>query len=487
MQKQDAFRKLISPGFLITILVLIFASTLAPNITWMHNSADGGDLITASATQGIPHPTGYPLYLLVARVFQLLPIGPLALRTNVMSAFFAILTALLVYKLVANHLQNETGLFAVQIAGLSAGLFLCLSPLFWSQAIITEVYTLNAFFVALILFISTQEKKSDRISGFIYGLATSNHLTALAAIPGALLTNLASTKNDRSRSITHQLLWMFVTVLLLYAILPLRAIQNPVINWGNPVSLKNFWWLVSGEVYRAYYLQDILPQLWIKLQTSTALLLQQFGVIGLSLGFFGLVLFLKSSKLRTLTIWNGISFWLITLVYQTADAHVYFIPVIISFSIWIGLCIGYGLETLSSRAAAWRWLVVAGVAIQIVYTVAGNWSRIDASQDHQAEIFAEQILTSAPQDAIVFTQTDEATFTLWYVHFALGRRPDLTIISTDLLHYDWYQQSMRQKYPEIKLPGPFPWDSTVIAANPEHPYCIIDSNNHLTCHKALQP
>jgi hypothetical protein len=65
---------------LISSLSVLYLYTMAPGLTWENDGRDGGDLIAAAATGGIAHPTGYPLYLLLARVFQSLPVGFLAFR-----------------------------------------------------------------------------------------------------------------------------------------------------------------------------------------------------------------------------------------------------------------------------------------------------------------------------------------------------------------------------------------------------------------------
>lgn len=72
------------PVFLVLILCLCYSLSIAPGLTWVQYSADGGDLISAAATSGVPHPSGYPLYLILARGFQLLPVGELAFRTNLL-------------------------------------------------------------------------------------------------------------------------------------------------------------------------------------------------------------------------------------------------------------------------------------------------------------------------------------------------------------------------------------------------------------------
>ena len=152
MKERNIFLKAILPGFLLISLAYLYLTTMASGLTWANGGSDGGDLITAAATGGIAHPSGYPLFLLLARFFQLLPVSSLAFRTNLMSAFFAVLTALLVYKIVHRYLLLELGEGTASIAGLSAGYATGLSPLFWSQAVITEVYTLHAFLTALVLY-----------------------------------------------------------------------------------------------------------------------------------------------------------------------------------------------------------------------------------------------------------------------------------------------------------------------------------------------
>ena len=71
------------------VSLCVYVATLAPGLTWAHDSADGGELATAAATLGIAHPPGYPTYLLLAHVFTRLPVGEVATRTNLFSALCA--------------------------------------------------------------------------------------------------------------------------------------------------------------------------------------------------------------------------------------------------------------------------------------------------------------------------------------------------------------------------------------------------------------
>src|SRR6185503_4816158 len=73
-----------------------YALTLSPTVAWVNLGEDSGDLLAASATLGIPHPTGYPLFVLLGRLATFLPLGTMAFRINLIAAFLAAILWLLV-------------------------------------------------------------------------------------------------------------------------------------------------------------------------------------------------------------------------------------------------------------------------------------------------------------------------------------------------------------------------------------------------------
>jgi hypothetical protein len=136
-----------------------YLATLARSITWRHDGADGGDLIAAAYTFGIPHPTGYPLYVLLTRLFTFLPWGDIAYWVNLMSAFFAAATIPLVCLASSNLLaptiemeedpvlgtaegpvlstvEGWSDRMAALAPAVTAALAFAFSPVFWSQAVI---------------------------------------------------------------------------------------------------------------------------------------------------------------------------------------------------------------------------------------------------------------------------------------------------------------------------------------------------------------
>jgi hypothetical protein len=143
----------------------LYVSTMAPGLTSSSLGADGGDLLTAAFTWGIPHPSGYPTYLLVLRFLAtLVPAGDPAFRGNLMSSTLAALATGLVFVAAARialavsryaapgapgarPVTRWVPIGAATVAVLGAGT----AREFWPQATITEVYALNAFFFAVIV------------------------------------------------------------------------------------------------------------------------------------------------------------------------------------------------------------------------------------------------------------------------------------------------------------------------------------------------
>ncbi|NJL71573.1 MAG: DUF2723 domain-containing protein [Candidatus Competibacteraceae bacterium] len=74
----------------------VYWFTLAPTVS----GEDSGELIIAAHTLGVAHPSGYPLWCLLGKLFTFIPFGSIAWRVNLLSAVFGALTVGLLYGLV---------------------------------------------------------------------------------------------------------------------------------------------------------------------------------------------------------------------------------------------------------------------------------------------------------------------------------------------------------------------------------------------------
>jgi hypothetical protein len=130
---------------LFTTVFGVYLSTMSP-VVYL---GDSGEFTAAAFSLGIPHNSGYPLYSLLGKIFCMVPIGNVAFRLNLMSAFFSALTVLLVYHIIYKFTRNV-------LCSLSAAAFLAFTPLFWSQTVSAEVYPLHLFFMALMIWLLWQ-------------------------------------------------------------------------------------------------------------------------------------------------------------------------------------------------------------------------------------------------------------------------------------------------------------------------------------------
>lgn len=483
------------PAALVFILSAFYLPTMAPGLTWANHGSDGGDLISAAYTNGIPHPTGYPVYLVLADLFQALPLGSLAYRTNLLSAIAAMLASLCIYFIVEGA-TRRMDLIGSWVSGLVAALAFGLSPIVWSQAVITEVYTLHALFVALTIYLLLDPQshaawmRRKFILGLVLGLAVGNHLTALLLFSGVAFAvweppTAGQTKAMRFNLQARRNTWNIFYILavgvflglIVYGLLPLRASLRPVVNWGDPVTLDGWIWLVSGEMYQGNIVDLSFPLVLEELQTWTQILFAQFGLPGITLSVLGLIWSFRASPLQRMLVFNAAGFSVFWMFYRVVDSYVYLMPVLISIAVWIGL----GCSEIFKKIAVAHgdravWMI--GLMLLAYWTclfAPDHAQQVDASQDVRAEQFGGYVMNVLPEDAIVFVNGDRSTFALWYFQYGLSQRMDVSIISVGLLPYDWYRNGIRTTYPWLEIPDSSidPWVTSIQEWNPGLPVCHV--------------
>jgi ABC-type microcin C transport system permease subunit YejB len=125
----------------------LYGRTLAPTVL-RYGEADTLDsamLQAGVSVLGIGHPTGYPTYMMLTHLFTYLPVGDPAYRANLASTAYGVAAVFVVY-LVGLRLGRRA------VAAATGALAFGLSEVFWTQAVIAEVYALGALLVALVLF-----------------------------------------------------------------------------------------------------------------------------------------------------------------------------------------------------------------------------------------------------------------------------------------------------------------------------------------------
>jgi hypothetical protein len=144
--------KQIFAGLSFFVALIVYSLTVAPTVSFW----DCGEFIAAAYTQGVPHPPGAPLYLLVARIFTFIPeflIADVALRVNIISVLSSAVTVLLTFLIIVRFLDwmnpdsetEENGKLFNYIGAFIGALVFAFSDSFWFNAVEAEVYAPSMF------------------------------------------------------------------------------------------------------------------------------------------------------------------------------------------------------------------------------------------------------------------------------------------------------------------------------------------------------
>src|SRR5215212_3253295 len=332
----------------VLISFVFYLKTLAPTVLYYEPTKfpDSVVLQIQAILLGIPHTTGYPTWVMLTHLFTYLPVGDLAYRVNLSSAVFAATTVLLVYLLCLR-------LTKCVVPSCVAALLFGLSRDFWSQAVITEVYALNALFVALVIFalLIWRDTRDDRhllLASFSMGLSLTNHLTSGLLLPaGVLFVGLVDRRKLREMRLTLKGAALFLIALTPYLYLPIRAAMNPALNREAPDDLGSFFRLVSGAgfadrmfVYGPAGLAGRAQQ-----YLSDYLAHQFFCVPSLLLAAVGGVwLFLRNRQALAMLAFLYLGWLVYALEYGIRDVYVFYIPTYFILALFVAAGVAAVLE-----------------------------------------------------------------------------------------------------------------------------------------------
>lgn len=163
------------------VTLVIYWCTLAPGLL----QDDSAEMQTLAVTLGYAHPTGYPVYLLTAKLAAMVPLGEAAYRVNLFSAAMGALAAGLVYLLGRLLCGGRWTAAAGAVA-------LAVSPTLWSQAIVAEVYTSGVVCTVGVLLWLELWRQRGRLgwlfaAGCLGGVSLGVHATVSLMAPAAVL------------------------------------------------------------------------------------------------------------------------------------------------------------------------------------------------------------------------------------------------------------------------------------------------------------
>ncbi len=455
----------------------LYAAMSAPELDW----GDAGESQLAAWTAGLSHPTGYPLFLILGwlwtHTLALIGVEP----TRAMTLFSVVCgaasvacivpaTTALLKRTVPN--SEKAGI----LPGLLTAIAFGLSPTFWSQALLAEVYTLHVLLLVLFLWVLWEEKPRWGLAAFLYGLFLSHHRTAILWVPGLLLW-LWLEARELFRPVPFlRLLGLVLLPQLAYLYIPLRGVVTPYLQqpMGNGETLS----LYDGS-FRAF-VEHILGTVFaadVGLRESLAARLGRvWGLLILNVSFFGLVPLVAlvwsgrhgsgrtpRNGMPSADVWllgSGVVFTILFgLFYAIGDVEVMFLPA------WLALLWLAAIGVMRWFAAMPRVGAFVGFWVVVLVLVARVPYAPDSRADHTAPrtLVNDLFAATPPADAILITNDRNELVPVWYAQFAEGQRRDMTMLAplitprpehaTTTALTGWALQFDRPVYLTKEMPG----------------------------------
>ncbi len=441
---------------------------------------DSGELITAVDSLGIAHQPGYPLFVLIGKLFSFLPIGSIAYRMNLFSAVSSGAAVWFLGKSLVNLsaicFRNLKESASLSILCGVVSLWVITIPAYFSQAVITEVYGLNNFLMAVLIWLATEYQRTFSPDQFarrtklfcwtalVCGLSLTNHHTSAMWIP---LLAWLFWKTDR-RFLRSPWVWkgvgFFTLGLIPYLYLPIASAFDPAMDWGNPESWTNFWRVVFRHQYGLDLTTERTLRMWISqmgsfFRTTT----DQLSWLGVFVGLLGLYSLWKRQRIWFvfsvgLLIFSGPLVAHITnlnlvgqsvevVAEQTALAAVLYLP----FYMYASILMGLGMIEVRVR---WSRRVVTYALLAIAAT--GVIHRALTTADYEsmrhytyADDFAANLEKLVEPDAVILANWDPFAFPMMYYQHVEKRFASNILIDVELLRRSWYIDMLRNWYPDV--------------------------------------
>lgn len=425
--------------------LLIYTLTLAPTIY----NLDSAELTTAVASNGIVRATGYPLYLLLGKIWSWLPVGDMGYRMNLFSAFCGAATILLLDRI----LRRLKIMPWVRLGALG---LLATAPYFWALSLIAEVYTLHTLLMAgiiLLLMRWAEAPGPGRLAApiFLAVLSMGNHAATILLLPGLIFYIVAS----HPRELLKRRVWIAGILAatagaIIFLVLPLRYASGPLFNYAgqfnaagdfvpvNLMSFDGFWWLVTGKSFAGQMFGYSFHELLSQAKAFGQELWVAFFAIGIGPGILGLVVLLRRHwRLGGLFLLLFLANVIFYIDYRVVDKATMFLPAYLIWAIWLGV----GYQTLiywlvrTMPHANLKPLAYGVLVTMVLLALAWNWSRVDLSDDWSTRQQSEEILQEVQPNALVFGWWDTVPG-LQYMQLVEGQRPDVTVINRFLIGGD---------------------------------------------------
>ena len=454
-----AAESVISPCVFIFFTV-IYGITLCKTVFWW----DSGELIANIAVLGIPHRPGFPIYVLLGKLFSFLPLWSFALRVNLLSCLFASFSLAIFYRIF----QNTVSLFfpemakqkrAALVSGFCFLLVFGFTYSFWIQAVRAEVYSLNMLFFSLLLLLVVQYLRDENLKNmylffFLLGLGLGNHhLSLLSALPALVVLLLIFHPGFllNLRRVTSCALFSLLG-LSIYFYLPIRSLSDPPLAWGKVKSISSS----AGSVFALDTIRrmnlNFVSDIPAKISQLLLLFSNQLTFICFMISLIGLFLLFRYNRrllafLLLLIAGNCAVVTLMTTEFipTNPDLHGYLtfsiFALAFSFGTGVLLLLKY-IRNSSSFVHRSSYVILAAISL---FPIFKHYPEADLSKNRIAHEYGLSVISGLDSNSVLFLDNVNLNFISRELQYAEGIREDVTVIDRGLLSFDWYVDQQRTR------------------------------------------
>ncbi len=444
--KSLKYRNVIEKYFPEIIGLLVFISYMF-TVSHSVGENDAGELAMAQATLGIPHPTGYPLFILLGFMFSKLPIpvSPV-LKLNILGSVWCALTVIIIIRVSALILNNPNLFFKnkkvssitfhnikgykIIAASIFTGLMYAYSATFWLQSARVEVYSLQMFLSSLIIYltfktyIKCQENTDDLVESmyiikkwwvifFLLGLGFANHMMTLYLIPATVVLYFFSS-GINFKSVKSLFVLFLITGLIsafFYFLLMIRANTLPPGEYWDVSTLKGLFEHITAKEYSKYLTQNT-DTIFNQGSKLFKMLSFNFSSVSFSAGEFALSLFLGISGLFLIFLFDKkIIFYfglililsiIAALIYNIPDINEYFLIPFMIISILASIPLIIILKAIENR----KLIIVVFYTFLLFLLIIEfkiNYNYVDRSNTYTFEKTFKAAVNSLPLNSVLLT------------------------------------------------------------------------------------
>jgi hypothetical protein len=363
---------------------------------------------------GVPHNPGYPLYLVLSKLFSYLPIGTLAYRVNLLSA---VCGALAVGILVRLLLDFGCGRWVAAAMALACAF----GPIFWSQAIIAEVYTLNAaLFLAVLLNLLRWGRGRGTRHFFWavawFALALGHHTAILTMAPAvvvyALWIDPRFVLSPRTVALTMGLV---AAGLLQYALIIVRTRHGALfVEGAAPTIMQALSGLAGRQFHESLFTSDVSTVLFQRIPATANLIAREVTPAGALLLLPGVLQLARlSPAVATLFLLTALGTLAFTLNYWSFDVPEFQIPLLILLWTAIGIGLTATIRNVRAREPRLAWLGLATVVLPL-WQLSMHYTARDLHRRTFDMRLFDRLFAEMPNRTVVLDENPEVSHLILY-------------------------------------------------------------------------